>query len=558
MSNYFNILNTGLRALKTQKKSLDTVSHNIANANTEGYSRQRAVHSTTDPYTVPGMNMPEGAGQVGTGVEVSEIERVRDSFIDGQINGKKQEQGFWKKRQEGLHRIELILNEPSDKSLASNMDKFWSSLQELSNNPEDAAVRTTVKERGLTLVDNFHSMHKQLTDYKRSLNNDVKTTVNNINSLAKRIADLNGQIVHIKGTGKNPNDLMDKRDLLFEKLNNKVNVQGHTDERGSLNVSIGGVGIVNQDSVNQLDTTSSGTDYQDDVIFKDTGKQANVSGGTLKGLMHVRDNELNSEKDSNGYIGQINKLAETFKEEFNTVHSKGYTLNNNEGGDFFTFSGSGDAAAQIDVTDQIKNDVNNIAAGRFYGDYSKDSNVMNADVSNVDNIELGHNYEVEVDTGTNTYTITDTTSGTVEQSGAYAGSGQTVDLTGTIGLEFTLNGDGTAAAEMNPAPGNGKNALQMADVIKKDKLFNGNKATMLDQYKSMVSTAGVEGQRSNQMVENNKVVINQLENQRKSISGVSLDEEMANMVKYQQAYNAAAKLISNADRMMDSLMSILR
>jgi flagellar hook-associated protein 1 FlgK len=563
VSNLFNTINIGLKSLQAQKKSLNTVSHNIANANTEGYSRQRAIQKTTDPYTVPGMTMPEGAGQVGTGVEVAEIERVRNSFIDGQINSKKQDQGFWQKKSEGLHRIELIFNEPSDKSLASNIDKFWSSLEELSNNPEDKAVRTTVKERALTLVDNFHSMHKQLSDYKRSLNGDVKTTVNEINSDAQRIADLNAQIAHIKGAGKNPNDLMDKRDLLFEKLNKKVNVQGHNDKRGNLNVSLGGVGLVKNDSLHKLKTEPTAEDYEDKVVFEETRNEANISGGSLKGLIDLRDEELSSDKDGDGYIARLNELANTFKKEFNDIHQDGYTLNGASGGDFFvddrTTAQEKGAAMHLQVAKDIKSNINNIAAGRFYGDYSNDSSVMTAEVTDIDSIDIGANYKVDVDETAGTYTIEDTATGTLIADGEpYTGSGQIVDETTSIGLEFTLNGNGTASAEMDPAPGNGYNAMEMADVLKTDNLFNDKSSTMLDQYKSMVSTVGVEGQRANQMVGNNEVLIGQLENQRKSISGVSLDEEMGNMVKYQQAYNAAAKLISNANRMMDSLMGILR
>src|SRR5690554_6525217 len=173
MANYFNTINTALRALQAQQKSLDVTGHNIANANTEGYSRQRAIHSATDPYTVPGFGMPAGAGQVGTGVEIAEIARIRDKFIDGQINEEKQSLGYWEKMYEGLHRIKLIFNEPSDSSLSFAMTKFWESLQELSNNPEDPAVRESVKQTAQTMIDTFHNLNDQLADYKRSLNADV-------------------------------------------------------------------------------------------------------------------------------------------------------------------------------------------------------------------------------------------------------------------------------------------------------------------------------------------------------------------------------------------------
>ena len=135
-----------------------------------------------------------------------------------------------------------------------------------------------------------------------------------------------------------------------------------------------------------------------------------------------------------------------------------------------------------------------------------------------------------------------------------AQSGDTIDLSSSVGLTFNVKDSGSAI--INKGSGSGGNALDLANVIKKDKVFDG--ATVMDKYQSMVSSLGVEGQRANQMVSNQETLVNQLENQRQSISGVSLDEEMSQMIKYQQAYNAAAKLISNADRMLDSLMSIIR
>lgn len=469
MANYFNVIETGLRALQVQKKSLDITGHNIANANNEGYSRQRAIHTATDPYTVPGMTMPARAGQIGTGVKIAEIERIRDEFIDSQIREESQALGYWQQRFQGLHRIELTFNEPSDSSLRSALNSFWQSLQDLSNNPEDAALRATVQQRGLALVDAFHSLHNQLTDYQRSLNGDVSTIVQEINSLSRRIADLNKQIVNIKGTGQNPNDLMDERDLLFDQLNKMVNVQGHLDSRGNLNISLGGVSIVSNDSVHELTTIKStlpGEEYQDKVVFKNTGEEAIITNGELKGIMNIRDEELTK------YLDKLDEMAVIFKDRFNEVHKSGFDLNGNPGVDFFT----GTDAFSFDLTDAVKNNVNLIAA----------------------------------------------------------------------------------ATTATGVPGDGVNALNLAKVINEEKLFNDGEATLMDYHKSIISTLGIDGQRADQMVNNQNVLVDQLENQKASISRVSLDEEMANMIKFQHAYNAAAKIINTADKLLDSLMSILR
>jgi len=549
LANYFNTINIGLRGLQAQKKSLDVTSHNIANANTEGYSRQRAVHSTTDPYTAPGFGMPEGAGQVGTGVEIEEINRIKDQFVEGQIWEKKQSQSYWNRRSDGLSRIENIFNEPSDSNLSAAFDKFWQSLEDLSNNPEDSAVRATVKERANTLVDSFHSIDEQLTAYKKSLNGDVKTTVDEINSLGKRISDLNEQIAHIKGTGKNPNDLMDTRDRLIEELNQKVNVRTRKNDRGYINVSIGGMSFVSGDAVNELKTeTVSGSPNEDIIKFAELDKKANINSGELAALIDLRG------ADGEGIIPdqkeKLDNIANTFANRFNEIHNSGYDLNKDAGEDFFlSDDGSNINADSIILNGTIDNDISKIAAGSL----SDNRDVVTVEDNGTYN---GDEYSVTIDKNNSTYTLKNlTTDTTIATNANYTGDSFTAE-----GLTFNVEDSGTAFVNNNI--GSGDNALNLADTIKSDELdFNndGNiEGTVMGKYESVISSLGVQGQRANQMVENQDTLVNQLENKRQSISGVSLDEEMANMIKYQQAYNASAKLISNANRMLDSLMGILR
>ena len=549
MANYFNTINIGLRGLQAQKKSLDVTSHNIANANTEGYSRQRAVHSTTDPYTAPGFGMPEGAGQVGTGVEIEEINRIKDQFVEGQIWEKKQSQSYWNRRSDGLSRIENIFNEPSDSNLSAAFDKFWQSLEDLSNNPEDSAVRATVKERANTLVDSFHSIDEQLTAYKKSLNGDVKTTVDEINSLGKRISDLNEQIAHIKGTGKNPNDLMDTRDRLIEELNQKVNVRTRKNDRGYINVSIGGMSFVSGDAVNELKTeTVSGSPNEDIIKFAELDKKANINSGELAALIDLRgaggEGIIPDQKE------KLDNIANTFANRFNEIHNSGYDLNKDAGEDFFlSDDGSNINADSIILNGTIDNDISKIAAGSL----SDNRDVVTVEDNGTYN---GDEYSVTIDKNNSTYTLKNlTTDTTIATNANYTGDSFTAE-----GLTFNVEDSGTAFVNNNI--GSGDNALNLADTIKSDELdFNndGNiEGTVMGKYESVISSLGVQGQRANQMVENQDTLVNQLENKRQSISGVSLDEEMANMIKYQQAYNASAKLISNANRMLDSLMGILR
>src|SRR6056297_3030094 len=178
----FSGIQVGLRALETQRKSLDVTGHNIANSNNEDYNKQRAVHSATYPYTKPGMNTGFSSGQMGTGVEVKQIERVKDQFVSGQIFKENQSSAFYKKMSQGLEKIEYILNEPSDSGISSSINEFWNSLQDLSNNPNDTAARNMVRENAKTMLDAFQSVDSQLKDYQSSINDNLSNTVDNINN----------------------------------------------------------------------------------------------------------------------------------------------------------------------------------------------------------------------------------------------------------------------------------------------------------------------------------------------------------------------------------------
>ncbi|MGM0500581.1 MAG: flagellar hook-associated protein FlgK, partial [Bacillota bacterium] len=189
MNNIFSGLSVGLRALETQRKSLDVTGHNIANANNENYNKQRAVHKASYPYTAPGLSNHGGAGQFGTGVEIEKIERVKDQFINSQIFNETQTAGYWNEKQRGLEKIEYIFNEPSDSGIDTAMDQFWNSLQDLSNNPSDDAARNMVRENARNLVDSFQSVENQLVDYKESINENLTNAATSINDTTTKIAD---------------------------------------------------------------------------------------------------------------------------------------------------------------------------------------------------------------------------------------------------------------------------------------------------------------------------------------------------------------------------------
>ncbi|ACL70463.1 flagellar hook-associated protein FlgK [Halothermothrix orenii] len=468
MSTFYGI-ELGKRALQVQKKSLDVTGHNIANANTEGYSRQRAVHTTTDPYTVPGFTSPAGAGQVGTGVKIEQIVRLKDDFITSRINNETQDLGAWEARKDNLHQIELIFNEPSENGLRNLMDLFWSSWHELSLNPESEGVRSTVREQAKTLIEGFKSTYNQLIQLKDDINHDIDVNVQRVNTLGEKIAMLNKRIVAVESDPqKRANDLRDKRDLLVKKLAKYINVQAHEDGQGNLNLSIGGVSFVTGDTFHKIELeeiTLPGTTSYKVVkpVWSHINSDVTITSGKIKGAMDVRD------KDIIQYIDKLNELVEGIVTEVNSIHSSGEDLNGNTGVDFFDSSKT--TADTMSLDSAIESDLNAIAAA---------------------------------------------------QTGGGVGDGRNAE----------------AIAEL-------QNALTMS----------GNKSTFNEFYTSIISGLGVEAEKANMMYDNQEVMINNLENKQASISGVSLDEEMANMIKFQQAYNAAAKMVSKVDEMLNTLIN---
>lgn len=207
MRSTFGGIETALRSLQAQQLALEITGHNIANANTPGYSRQVAGLAASSPYTNPAFNRPTTAGQIGTGVAVETITRMRDQFVDVQIRQENQSLGRWQARNNNLHQLELIYNEPSDTGIANALDQFWTSLQELANRAENTSVRAVVQQQAVILTDTIRSVHDQVAQLQNDLNQEISTRVSEINSLANQIADLNEQIGKVTSLGDNANDL---------------------------------------------------------------------------------------------------------------------------------------------------------------------------------------------------------------------------------------------------------------------------------------------------------------------------------------------------------------
>lgn len=505
----FHGLEMAKQALFAQQSALYTTGHNISNANTEGYSRQRVNFEAMRPFPVPAKNRPDIPGQLGTGVQISSIQRVRDEFLDIQFRSENSRMNHWQTKSHSLSRMERLLNEPSDSGLAKTMDLFWQSLQDLAVHPEKPGARSVVAERAKSVTDTFNHLAKSLENIQTDLRAEIGGAEDKVNSLLRQINRINEQVRKIEPHGYLANDLYDNRDRLIDELSElvSINVEFHKSEGGALDIADGIVSIelVDQrghsfpDPIMLLDVTE---DYADDYSFvqvepedgpiesiifhPDTNAQTvpvtdviNQAQGSLISLISsygyrdMSDNEVYG--DYPEMLHQLDLLAYEFSQAFNAVHQEGYNLAGNSGESFFiNLAEETGAAKQIAVLDEILKDPSLIAAG-----YS---------------------------TGNETYA------------------------------------------------GNGDNALRLAEVF--DASIPGLEDRSPREYlQSMISTLGINAQEANRMKDNTNILRSQVEEQRMSVSAVSLDEEMTNMIRFQHAYNAAARNMTAIDETIDRIIN---
>lgn len=485
MRTTFSGISIALRALQAQQVSLDVTGHNVANVNNPNFSHQEAIHVATRPYPTPTLGFTPSSGQVGTGVEISQIRRRRDDFVEIRLRQQLHSLHYWESLQEGLTQIELFFNEPSESGIHSALDLFWDSLQDLSREPEFEAVREVVVQRAQVLVEAIRNTREHLQEMRGSINRDIPLKVSEINSLAARLADLNVQIGKISATGSLPNDLMDARDALLEDLSRLVDIEVVPDHANMIAVTIGGASLVHRSSfyglsINRVPYETEGYE-KNEIFWTASGAPVEIRSGELGGLHQLRDVEVQ------GFMNDLDEWTLSLATAFNAIHREGYDLDGErdpESGDFFVFANQEEsfAALNIRVNPQIAADVRLIRAA-----YSEE--------------EAANNGEEKIGVG------------------------------------------------------NGRNALRLAQLRFEPPA--GLEATIGDSFNSIIASLGVVAQKSQKMVENEEVLAGHLADLRESVSGVSLDEEMANMIRFQHAYHAAARLMSAVDETLDVIINRL-
>ncbi|MDF2837337.1 MAG: flagellar hook protein FlgK, partial [Paenibacillus sp.] len=310
MRSTFHSLETSKRALFVQSTALNTLGHNISNASTEGYSRQRVNMSAARPLAFPGMNRPNTPGQLGQGVEYVSINRVRDNYLDLQYRRENQQLGMWDVHDQAIKAIEKIVNEPSDSGLSKVMDKFWNSLEVLNRDPALLSARIDLIGSATNLAETLKHMSKSLDTLEADAASNIDAKLVQANSLIESIAQANGIIRKIEQVGDNANDYRDQRDVMMDQLSRLVDVQFSEDANGMINVLSGGVQVVAGETATALTNANVDNLSAGELAgYKKSVEEVQTIRNQLNAMM---DTLINGEVDvtlPNGYVASSNLTA---------------------------------------------------------------------------------------------------------------------------------------------------------------------------------------------------------------------------------------------------------
>ncbi len=383
------LLNTGLLGVYTNKIAMSVVAHNISNSNTHGFSRQTPVIVTTNPINLTTIGSGGAALSFGTGSTVSDIQRVRDEFLDLQFRETSSRLNYWENIYSNVHYIEQLFGEPGETGLRNLYDSYWASIEELKTDPSNEAAKTQVVYRAEELVNTMKDLNYRLEELKSDINSEIKIRIDEINSYLKRIADLNQKILTSSSISSSPNDLLDERDRLLDKLSELSNISVTNHSNGQISLSIGDKVVLNGSSYQEIKTlTINGTYYAyvgNNLLTFNDGKMA--------ALFELRDEIIPS------YQQKLDEFGLYLVDTTNLIYKEGWDSTGTiTGANFFadisTQRGFEDSrlfriAGNSDVfhPDEIKH-VTSLSS--FYSDPSIDLN--NFDLYTVDAAALPFHY----------------------------------------------------------------------------------------------------------------------------------------------------------------------
>ncbi len=536
----YGLFDIGKSALFASQTALQTTSSNIANANTPGYSRQEVVLAISHPAEIRG-------GYLGRGVSVAGIRRNYDSFIQAQLLGQRQNYGRSAALQQSLSQIEQVFNDGAGLGLSRPLAAYFSAWHEVSTNPEGLTQRQVLLQNGSALARAAQATERSILDTVRAANDEIGQIVDRVNAMAKDVALLNERIVQAEaGLGREAaHDLRNQRDAVLTDLSQLIEFSSFEDANGAVTVTAGMRNLVAGARTNTLSAVTN-QEGDKDLTLDGINITPAVQNGRVGGLISVREDiKANA-------LTSLRKLVASITREVNLQHNAGFGLDGSTGSNFF-------APLQLATRD-----------------YSAGADIT-ATITDLTQVTLDE-YDVRFDSGGNYY-VYSRPGGTLAASGVYA-SGSPITVNG---VEFTITGAVTATdrfvvsplenavrnfgvALSDPQqvaasssalelPGNNVNALALAGLADSG-IANLQGSTFSAYYQSIVSTVGTQSRASQDTLTFDENLMAELANRRESLSGVSLDEEAANLLRYQRSFEAGARLISVADELLQTVLRL--
>jgi flagellar hook-associated protein 1 FlgK len=518
--------------------ALNITSHNIANVNTPGFTRRGVVLETANPAAIYG-------GFLGSGVKVSTVKRHYDTFIQSQLLGQRQNYGRSFALNQALSHIEQVFNDVKDMGLSRSLTGYLNSWQEIAAYPEGQPQRIVMLQKANALVQSAKHMEMNITETLKNIEESITDITDRINVISSEIARLNEDIVQIEAGQQHEKagDLRDQRDLLLKELSEFINISYFEDKSGYLTIHAGTRNLVHGVNANKL--TIKIEEGRSNIFLGDTNITPYINRGQLGGLLDVR-NDIESVA-----LKSLRKLIASLIKETNLIHRAGYGLDASTGNNFFN---------PIHVSTS---------------DYSSGADITSAAVSDLSQLTLDE-YDISFNSGT--YNVRNRQTGAVAASGAYeSGSPITFDgisivITGNVsdndrffisplteaiknfGVEVSDTMKIAASLSNLALPADNGNALRMAGMSAGNITELGSSFELF--YRGIVSRVGTMSRASSDSLRFDENLLNELNNRRESLSGVSLDEEAANLIRFQRSFEAGARMIKVTDELLQTILNL--
>lgn len=504
MGSTFSSYEIARSGMYVSERGLFVTGHNISNVNTPGYVRQQSMQEDFTPSKV-------GNFQIGLGADIQQIRQIRFQFLDTMYRAENEILGYASAKQQTVEDLEAILgdfagNEKNGQALGRVIDEFFEAWDELSKAPDTPVTRAMVRQTGIIFADTVNHLGQQIDELQDELNMQVKEAIDRINTIATEISELNFKIMKSEAVGDQANDYRDQRNLLLDELTGLVNVDIHEKPNSIVCVSIGGIQLVSESGTEKMKVAfNAPNSYFYTAKWERTDSLVQLRNGRLKGLMDARGNvaayEGSAENGSPLETADVDTDAGTFEFKPNTTN----------------------------LIPELKKGLNMLISL-----FTRKVNAMHRNGLGVDG-----------STGIDFFTRIDDTlpfeMGNIQVNAAFDGD----DGLNKIAAAGTGNG-----AENNTV------ARMIADFRDASYFKNGQIIENIGNfYVSVSGWLGTNGQEVKTLSENQKMIMEQIQNKREAVSGVSMDEEMTNMMKYQHAYNASARVINAVDEMIDKIVN---